>query len=713
MRNLIRLFISALPALCVSALLTTTVSPCTGANADAGALHVLPGWNLVGNGVDAPLTVAQALKDAPPVISLWKWNRASGKWAFYSASLSASELTAYVRDKGFDELAHIDPREGFWVNASAAATLAVPVAPGVVLRAGDLQDGWNLTASADRKTPSELVLSMGASLRAQGKEILTVWAWDASRAKWKFYSTALAALGGSALDEFAASAGHLPFGEAIAVEDGIWIRIGAVPGVPNFTLAPANQTVVAGHAASFTTTADGTPAPSIQWQRSLDAGASWDDLLNDGTHGGVDTPLLTVTAPALAQNGNLYRAVARNSAGSAASAAARLTVNAAAFTVLHHFEFFSEGGNPAVTEALTLSGDTLYGATTDGGLGANTLTGGSGRGTLFSIGSNGAGFKVIHAFASRTAEGTNTGGELPYCTLTLLAGKLYGTATSGGALGNGVLFSINPDGTQFSTLFDFSGAALNTSYGKHSPGGALAWSGELLYGVTVRGGYPVFDGSGNGRIFAVNVNGGGTIPYAFPDVSWDGAHQYTPLGPASGLVLQDNKLYGITTLGGYDNFGTVFSVNTDGSGYTTLHKFSKSDGALPYGLLTLSGDTLYGTTLEGGGAQHGVIFSIKTDGTGFTVLHAFDDTAGFGTNAGVIVSGDTLYGSTPYSGSSFGTLFSMKTDGSAYTVLHRFDRFVDGSFPSRLILSNKVLYGSAAAGGRNDKGTVFSFSLDN
>ena len=51
--------------------------------------------------------------------------------------------------------------------------------------------------------------------------------------------------------------------------------------------------------------------------------------------------------------------------------------------------------------------------------------------------------------------------------------------------------------------------------------------------------------------------------------------------------------------------GTVFAVNTDGTGFTNLHSFTaasgslvsitNSDGASPYAGLILSGNTLYGT----------------------------------------------------------------------------------------------------------------------
>ncbi len=62
-------------------------------------------------------------------------------------------------------------------------------------------------------------------------------------------------------------------------------------------------------------------------------------------------------------------------------------------------------------------------------------------------------------------------------------------------------------------------------------------------------------------------------------------------------------------------------VNTDGTGFTTLHSFTasygsypvytNSDGANPYAGLILSGNTLYGTTYKGGSSGRGTVFSLS------------------------------------------------------------------------------------------------------
>jgi uncharacterized repeat protein (TIGR03803 family) len=64
--------------------------------------------------------------------------------------------------------------------------------------------------------------------------------------------------------------------------------------------------------------------------------------------------------------------------------------------------------------------------------------------------------------------------------------------------------------------------------------------------------------------------------------------------------------------------------------FTTLHSFTllnnstNSDGANPTAGLILSGNTLYGTAEYGGSSGKGTVFAISTNGTGFTTLHSFN-----------------------------------------------------------------------------------------
>jgi uncharacterized repeat protein (TIGR03803 family) len=161
----------------------------------------------------------------------------------------------------------------------------------------------------------------------------------------------------------------------------------------------------------------------------------------------------------------------------------------------------------------------------------------------------------------------------------------------------------------------------------------------------------------------------------------------------------------------------VFKINTDGTGYTVLKGFDNgASGMNPHAGLTLSGDTLYGTTREGGGPGpfpgYGTVFRINTDGSGFAVLKHFDGSDGKNPWAGVALSGNTLYGTTYYGGSSnVGTVFQVNTDGTGYAVLKNFTGG-DGANPStNLTVAGSVLYGTTLAGGSWNNGTAFKFDL--
>ena len=77
--------------------------------------------------------------------------------------------------------------------------------------------------------------------------------------------------------------------------------------------------------------------------------------------------------------------------------------------------------------------------------------------------------------------------------------------------------------------------------------------------------------------------------------------------------------------------GTVFKLNTDGTGFAVVHSYTahrhshpditNNDGECPQGLV-LSGHTLYGTASESGSRFWGAVFKVNSDRTGFKVLHS-------------------------------------------------------------------------------------------
>jgi uncharacterized repeat protein (TIGR03803 family) len=174
----------------------------------------------------------------------------------------------------------------------------------------------------------------------------------------------------------------------------------------------------------------------------------------------------------------------------------------------------------------------------------------------------------------------------------------------------------------------------------------------------------------------------------------------------------------MTHFGGTTNAdaGVVFKINTDGTGFTDLHVFTNSDGRGPANAkLTLSDNTLYGTTFEGGttysGGSYGArtVFKLQTDGSGFFTLHNFDTNGGPAAPAtGVVLDGNTLYG-TSLAGGSGTVVFSLAADGTRFAILHNFTNSDGTGIQGDLLLSGNRLYGATIGGGAG-YGTIFSVS---
>jgi uncharacterized repeat protein (TIGR03803 family) len=223
--------------------------------------------------------------------------------------------------------------------------------------------------------------------------------------------------------------------------------------------------------------------------------------------------------------------------------------------------------------------------------------------------------------------------------------------------------------TVFKTLHSFTYSDGATPYSE------LVLSGNTLYGTASAGGN---SGSynGNGTLFAVNTDGSGfTNEYIF--TAYPPGYYYTNSDgsvPFAGLNLSSNTLYGAAYDGGVFGGGTVFAVNTNGTSFTNLYSFTGgNDGGGPDAALVLSSNTLYGTTVYGGGANNGTVFAININGTRFTNLFSFTNGISGSDPGGVLIlSGKTLYGTTSGGSIGYGTVFAINTDGTDFTNLHTF-----------------------------------------
>ena len=259
-----------------------------------------------------------------------------------------------------------------------------------------------------------------------------------------------------------------------------------------------------------------------------------------------------------------------------------------------------------------------------------------GCGVVFKLSPDGT-YTVLYSFTG------GSDGAVPAAGLIAdSSGNLYGTTSSGGASGNGVVFKLSPDGTE-TVLHSFTG-----SDGSVPVAGLIADSSGNLYGTTSRGG-----ASGNGVVFKLSPEGTETVLHSFTGGS-DGAN------PQAGLIADSSgNLYGTTSGGGASGNGVVFKLSPAGT-ETVLHSFTRGyDGANPQaGLIADSSGNLYGTTSSGGGSGCagtgcGTVFKVSPGGSE-TVLYSFTGGSdGAGPAAGLIADNSgNLYGTTAFGGTS-------------------------------------------------------------
>lgn len=311
-------------------------------------------------------------------------------------------------------------------------------------------------------------------------------------------------------------------------------------------------------------------------------------------------------------------------------------------------------------------------------------TGSSTQGFSFS-------FTVLHSFAGPD-------GAVPEGGVVLdPQGNIYGTTVQGNPTGGGVVFKVDPTGSE-SVLFAFQTDAEGVA-----PSADLTMDeAGNLYGTAAG-----FGPGGCGVVFEVDpATGKETVLYAFTCGN-DGDNPH-------GGVIRDStgNLYGTTEHGGGDGDGTVFKLDTAGN-ITVFHGFSGPDGSEPFGDLAQdAAGNLYGVTLFGGNYAGpclvlggcGVVYKIDTMGN-FSLLHVFSGPDGSTPSAGVTFdSAGNLYGTASQGGqgvdSGAGVIFKIDAAGNE-TTLYPFAGGPDGAYPlGPLVLDGAGnLYGTANEGG--------------
>ena len=332
----------------------------------------------------------------------------------------------------------------------------------------------------------------------------------------------------------------------------------------------------------------------------------------------------------------------------------------------------------AGSQSMALGADGyLYGITGGGGT--------YGYGTIFRCDTSGNNYAVLHSFVGGTTEGTG-----PISTPVQGAdGMFYGVTNNGGSANYGTVYKLNPSTAAFTTLCSFT-----TALGAHAFSMTCDTANPPnLYGTTY-----------SGTIFKCTSTGTVTVLHTLVAAT-EGTNP-------TGLMMYNGALYGSAEAGAANGDGSIFKLNTDGTGFTILHTFTGSDGNSPRcRLLQISG-MLYGTTRY---ATYGTIFQIDpTTGSSFSNLKTFTTSGPYYPSDGFTGSSTVGYGVTSNSpGSATGALYSaLLTSPYTITSLHTFVGGVgDGSYPNSYpLLIGSTLYGVTAHGGASDSGIIYKVS---
>jgi len=375
-------------------------------------------------------------------------------------------------------------------------------------------------------------------------------------------------------------------------------------------------------------------------------------------------------------------------------------VRAQTFNVMFSFTGGNDGAGPLAGLVIDPTTGNLYGTTNVGGS--------FGYGVVFELSPSGV-ETVLYNFTGR-----HDGGK-PDAKLLIDAKthNLYGTTLISGDYDVGTVFELSPTGV-LTVLYTFTGG---TDGGSPQASLIMDRVGNL-YGTTSAGG-----ATGNGVVFELSPNGVETVLYSFAGGT-DGA---IPLADVT--MDKEGNLYGTTSSGGTDKYGTIFelarvpvpSPTASSPTYTwkenILHNFThQDDGDVPYGGLTLDkAGNLYGTATGGGTNSGGTVFELTPSdgGWNFTVLYGLAGWDISGTYQDVLLDASgNIYGTTHCDGSyAAGTVYELTRVAGTWTYnsLYVFTGETDGlySFSNLVFDKQGNLYGTTGGGGAYGYGAVF------
>jgi uncharacterized repeat protein (TIGR03803 family) len=315
----------------------------------------------------------------------------------------------------------------------------------------------------------------------------------------------------------------------------------------------------------------------------------------------------------------------------------------------------------------------MYGTTSEGG--ANN------KGTIYRVDENGQNFENVFDFSAST-------GGTPLSGLTLGDnGKLYGFTTTDGQVVNagaslafGSFYEFDPQTAAFNVIEYIDDKSSIGDDFRNSPtkgnNGMLYFSSEDLGIAEMRSVVSSYD---------VNTN---TLT-ALDTLSLDKSIR------SKLLFATDNKLYATTFSGGTGS-GSIVQFDVSNNTLTEIHT-SPGIGASTPGykharnnpLFEASNGVLYGASVKGGlSFEFGNVFKINKDGTGYQSLEEFAGSGvsdeGFWPEGGFYEKNGKIFFTTPeedVSNLNGGVIYSINISNNSVIAEHTLDDAIEGARP--------------------------------
>lgn len=187
-------------------------------------------------------------------------------------------------------------------------------------------------------------------------------------------------------------------------------------------------------------------------------------------------------------------------------------------------------------------------------------------------------------------------------------------------------------------------------------------------------------------------------------------------GPKGSLLLYNSKFYGLAADYGAGGAGVIFEWDPATNIYIKKYDFTGASGAYPQNSLKLMNGKMYGTTSGGGANNLGVVF--EWDPATNVYIKLLDlNGVGAGTNGWAFYNNVTPYNNKLYVATvrggvnDYGTLLMIDPTlpfGSNTTIVKQLDAASGGNASNNeMIVYNNKLYGCLYAGGANAQGTLF------